>query len=129
MNISIEVDSHKLQAAFNRAPAVVARKLQDWVETTSANAERHVKTKEVPVVSGMLQNSIHQAVKPLSATIEPNIEYAGWVHDGPKSAHAPRKLRGSSYQGNPFMTRTYKEIKPTAEVAGQRTLNEIVRDL
>jgi len=126
MNMTIDVDARELKAAFNRAPRIVGAKVQDWVETTAAKAERQAKA-EVPILKGQLKSSIHMSIGRLNALVRPNTRYMYWVHDGAKSPFAPRKLKNSSYRGNPFMTRTFNKVQPDAERAGQKLLNDIVK--
>jgi len=128
MNISFTSNADQLRAAFNKAPALVTRHLQNWIETSSALVERQAK-QEVPVLVGRLQNSIFQTIRPLYAAVQPNAVYMGWVHDGAKSPFAPLKLRGSSYGGNPFMTRTYVSLKPQIERNAEKAVDKILRSI
>lgn len=129
MDLSVTIDDRELRAAFAKAPGLVKREVQGWIETTAAMVERHAKTREVPVVKGQLQNSISQTIRPFHAIVKPRTVYMHWVHDGAKSPHAPRTHRNSSYQGNPFMTRTHRAIKPQADRLASRALDNIVRGI
>jgi len=128
MNLSLTHNAKELKAAFDKSPAVVTKQLQRWTDTSAALVERIAK-QEVPVVQGLLQNSIFQTIRPLYASVQPNKEYMGWVHDGAKSPFAPRKLRNSSYRGNPFMARTYRDVKPTIDSNANHILDRIIRSI
>ena len=63
------------------------RALQDGIERYAFLIERESK-KKTPVDTGRLRTSIFTDIGNLRAKISPNVNYAGWVHEGTRRMRA-----------------------------------------
>jgi len=156
-DLTITVDDVALKAAFKRAPALVASRLNVWVATTAALAERTAKDKLRSEVSegasGRTLNSIqNRAVGgTLTREVKPTAKYAYYVHEGRKPGKFPpfgkdsdlsawarrmdmnpflvaRAIARHGTKGHPFMKEAYDEMHETANASADKMLDEIVRE-
>lgn len=151
MNMTFEVDSRELQAAFKRAPEVITSKLDVWIKRTALNTERAVKQNIPPNIdTGRLQSSVQTRFSTLQAEVRPTAKYAYYVHQGRKPGGklppigpkdsltrwatkrgippflVARAIARKGTKANPFMEKAYKQVKPTADFEMNRILNDIV---
>lgn len=123
--VSISVsDKFKLAQRMAKSPDVVQNQLNKALLNIAIDVERQAK-REVPVITGRLQNSIETTRQHLRYTIKPTVNYAEWVHEGNKARNATPGQRVSRYAGNPFMDRTFNIIEPNA----RRELNSAIKDI
>lgn len=154
MNIDIQFDARELQAAFDRAPGVVNRNINDWVKRSALRAERQAKIEVSDHVdTGQLQTSIHTFQGYQQAEVRPTAKHAIFVHEGrrPGSKMPPfgersslgrwakkrgiepfivaRSIARKGIKKDTFMTDAYVKIKPYVENDSVKMLDGIVRDI
>lgn len=81
IQVEIKVDAEKVVRAFRNAPTNLGRNLSIAVVKSGFLVEGESK-RVTPVDTGRLKGSIATEVKPLSAIIAPNTNYAVFVHEG-----------------------------------------------
>ena len=147
MNVSVQVDDKEVRADLRKAPQLVVSGLGGWVRSTTGMAGDAAKD-EAPQVTSQLQTSIRAKYSGnFRAEVKPNAEYAKYVIGGtglygpkkrpitPRSASVlafsvsgspvfARSVKGQ--KPNDFMERAYKSVKPRADRAGEKVLNDII---
>jgi len=121
-------DRFMLGKRLAQAPEKVSAKLNKTMLGIAIDMERTAK-KEVPVITGRLQSSIFMSRDNLRYTIQPDTVYAEWVHEGNKGIHIADKMRNSTYDGNPFMTRAFELVEPGARQDLNDTVKEIIQSI
>lgn len=154
MNISVSFDARELQAAFDRAPAVISGRMNDWIKTSALRAERQSKIEVSDHVdTGTLQSSIHTSFGYLQAVVRPQAKHAIYVHEGrrPGAKMPPfgersslgswarrrgiepfvvaRSIARKGIKKDTFMTDAFVKVKPYIENDSTKLLDKIVGEI
>lgn len=97
--LSITIDSGKFEKFLKDSPLKLQQAIQNVIYKASLLVERGAKIK-APVDTGRLRSSISTDIQPMSATIQPNVNYAIYVHEGTRFI-----------TGRPFMNDTAVEVE------------------
>lgn len=79
--ISVTVDSDRYKKFLKDAPEKIERIMQNVIYKGAFLIERESKMR-APVDTGRLRASISTDIRPMTATISTNTNYAVYVHDG-----------------------------------------------
>jgi len=153
MQIGVTVDDLKVRQLFERAPAVVTRRIRTLVEAAAIDVQREMRIAAPTAVTGQLRGSIRYVVSPLQvqAIIKPESQYAIDVETGTKPhavSVAPgtpllawAKLKGinpyalkasimrKGTKPHPFVRPTYEKMKPLVEASIAMGMTKLVEEL
>lgn len=157
----IEVEGlNELVDGFKKAPESTVNELQKAI-SSSIYLIRPIMKNEAPYKSGKLRDNIMAVSQGLRAVVGPNLNvtpYAYWVHEGtdpyiirpktmgysghpgglyweqgssPPAKHVWNKVQHPGIAPNPFVDRTFKQIKNPVQTifrnAVQKIINNIVK--
>lgn len=80
-NLSVKIDATQFEKFIKTAPQKVARAIQNSIYKITLLVERGGK-QNAPVDTGRLRSSISSTIRPMSAEVTTNTNYARYVHDG-----------------------------------------------
>jgi len=156
MNLTLTMDVDQLRRAFDKAPEIVTRRLQDWVSKSTLRAEREsklqLKAMGSSYMSGRTSNSIRTTPGFLEGETRAHTDYAQWTIEGRKPGKMPPFQPGSDLEmwarraginpfvvaraigrkgtkGVPYMAEAYKNIEDKVNSDARNVIDEIVRDL
>ncbi len=81
LNVSLKIDSKKLEKYLASGSERVTRALQTAIAKGTLTAEGLAK-RNSPFDTGRLASSIHSEIRPMFGQVQTNTEYAIFVHDG-----------------------------------------------
>lgn len=90
--ISVTIDASKLQKFLADTPDKLTSALSRVIQKFAFQVERESKIV-TPVDTGRLRGSIASEIRPLQATIAPNVTYAVFVHEGTRFMRARPFMR------------------------------------
>lgn len=91
MKINIKTNIPAVSAKLMSNPLRISRAIKRAIQKSALLVERHSKMR-TPVDTGRLRSSIKTTLSGFTATINPTVDYAIFVHDGT-----------SRMKGRPFM--------------------------
>lgn len=147
---TIEVKNYdRILREFKKAPAMIDTELQRTIKDSGKILLR-IEKEEVPVAKGSLRRSIGMKYHPIQVIVQPNKEYAIYVHEGtgvygrskrpitPKRAKYLRfKINGQwiykksvlGQKANPFVDRTAKKSASKINKKFDNLLDTIIKKL
>jgi len=110
----------KIRSAFNRAPKIVERHLQNAVEAGIAEIQKKALRPVIPFDTGRLIQSIGEGISigRLQGSIGPTVEYASFVDQGTRFMR-PRR----------FMDKLAKRSQKAVQKQFNRASEKIVKDI
>lgn len=96
--LSLQIDTSDFDKYIKQAPAKFARALQNSIYKITLLVERGGKQR-APVDTGRLRSSIATDIRPLTASVKTNTNYAVYVHDGTRYITA-----------RPFLSESVQEV-------------------
>lgn len=105
---------------FGRANAIVNSNIQEAIRRSVIILQYDLQRGGyVPVKTGTMKSSIRPTITPLKATIQPNVDYAIYVHQGTYGGHIPEK-RGKGQKG--------MKARPFFEWAVERKQDDVQKE-
>ena len=80
-NVTVTIDATRFNKWLDSAPDKVVRAIGNVIQKTAYLIERGAKVN-APVDTGRLRSSISASIRPMTATIAANVNYAVFVHEG-----------------------------------------------
>lgn len=108
--INLNSNIPSLKRIFERMPKNIDRVMPEAIKRVAFLIERDSK-QFAPVDTGRLRSSIYTEMMATSATVQPNVVYALYVHEG------TRYMRG-----RPFMKQGLESAKDKAENTVQKVI-------
>lgn len=137
----------EFRKAIKRNPKMSYKELNNAIKQ-SVHIIRPLMVKNSPYKSGKLRKNIFARASKLQGSVGPDLNvtpYARYVHDGtsahiirpkngkalywPGARHPVRMVRHPGTKANPFVQKTYEEVKPYVDTIFTKALNNIVKDL
>jgi len=138
---------NQLQEAIQKSPVMVKKELTSAIKT-SVNIIRPIMRGEAPNKTGKLSRNIYARASGLRGEIGPNLDitpYAIWVNSGtgpyiirPKNKkalywkgalHPVRKVNHPGIKANPFVERTFGQIKGPIQIIFHNTIKKIINNI
>ena len=109
----------KFRKALSQYPSIAKEYFARAIETMTWQLNRQAKRRS-PVDTGRMRSSIYPTIRPDEGIVQPNVEYAIYVHEGTRYQKA-----------QPFLLEALEDVQPDVESefeqALENTLDEIAR--
>lgn len=111
MKINIKTNIPVVSAKLLATPSRINRAMRDAIRKSALLVERYSKMRS-PVDTGRLRSSIRTTINQLTATVNPTVDYAIFVHDGTRRMRArPFMVEGAQDAEREIKTVFEREIK------------------
>ena len=115
MKINITSNISTISTKLMAKPTLINSALKRVIRKSALLVERHAKMRS-PVDTGRLRSSIRTMINELTATVNPTVDYAIFVHDGT-----------SRMKGRPFMKWGVEDAKDKIQTVFEREIKGALR--
>ena len=115
MKINIRTNIPAVSTRLMKNPAKIGRAIKRAIQKSALLVERHAKMR-TPVDTGRLRSSIKTTLSRMTATVNPTVDYAIFVHDGT-----------SRMKGRPFMHWGTEDAKDKIQTVFEREIKGALR--
>jgi len=114
MKINITSNISTISTKLMAKPTLINSALKRVIRKSALLVERHAKMRS-PVDTGRLRSSIRTMINELTATVNPTVDYAIFVHDGTRNM-----------SGRPFMSQGVKDATDEIRAVFNREIKGIL---